>query len=134
MLRADEYPLHGNDLVDELEIEDDDDLREDAAAVFGFEVGDGSIPNDTVDVDGDDGGGADSTDTHGTSSVGKRTSDVWVDFEEIKENNIRIAAICKCVVRDILLDLLLALVICLGTRHLVRKSMIMLVGSSLGLL
>jgi hypothetical protein len=92
---ADEYPHHGNDLVDELEIEDDNNLREDAATVFSIDVGDSSVLNDVVDVDGDGGGGADSTNTHGTSSAGKRTSPVWVDFEEIKENDIRIAAICK---------------------------------------
>jgi hypothetical protein len=92
---ADEYPFHGDDLVDELEIEDDDDLLEDAAAVFGIDVGDDSVPNDVVDVDGDGGGGADSTNTHGTSSASKRTFTVWVDFEEIKENDIRIVAICK---------------------------------------
>jgi hypothetical protein len=63
--------------------------------VFSIDVGDGSVLNDVIDFDGDVGGGADSTDTHGTSSVGKRTSVVWVDFEEIKENDIRIAAICK---------------------------------------
>ena len=52
-------------------------------------------------VDGDTGGGAVtatgacSTDTHGTSSSGKRKSSVWADFKEVKENDVRIAAICK---------------------------------------
>jgi hypothetical protein len=95
MLGADEYPHHDDDLMDELEIKDDNDLRENAAAVFSIDVSDGSVPNDVVDFDGDVGGGADSTDTHGTSSAGKHTFVVWVDFEEIKENDIRIAAICK---------------------------------------
>jgi hypothetical protein len=36
-----------------------------------------------------------SIDTHGTSSVGKRISTVWEDFTKIKENKIRVAAICK---------------------------------------
>jgi hypothetical protein len=36
-----------------------------------------------------------STNTHGTSYVGKRTFAVWEDFTEIKENKIRVAAICK---------------------------------------
>ncbi|XP_066358138.1 zinc finger BED domain-containing protein RICESLEEPER 2-like [Miscanthus floridulus] len=90
MSGADEYPLHGDN---ELEVEDDDDIRDDATGLFGVDLGDCSVPNDVGEGDG--GGGADSTDTHGTSSAGKRTSAVWVDFEEIKENDIRIAAICK---------------------------------------
>jgi hypothetical protein len=93
MSGADEYPLHGEDREDdELEIEDDNDLREDAAALFGIDVGDGNVPNDAGDSDG---GVAASTNTHGTSSVGKRTSAVLDYFEEIKENNIRIVAIYK---------------------------------------
>ena len=40
----------------------------------------------------------------------------------------------KCVVRDCLLDLLLVLVILLGTRHPIEKRLIMLIGSNLDLL
>jgi hypothetical protein len=40
-----------------------------------------------------------STSTDGTSSIGKRKSGVWVDFEEICEtvngNSVRIAPICR---------------------------------------
>jgi hypothetical protein len=43
--------------------------------------------------------GIGSTSTHGTSSIGKRKSGVWVDFDEICEtmnsNSVRIVAICK---------------------------------------
>src|SRR6185503_7215566 len=100
-----EHP--GDDhLADELEMEDDDDVREDAAALFGIDVGDGNVPNNVIDVDaeagaGDGGGGAamaagcGSTDTHGTSSSGKHKSSVWADFKEVKENDVRIAAICN---------------------------------------
>jgi hypothetical protein len=92
MLGVDEYPLHGEDHEDDkLEIEDGDDLYEDVVALFGIDVGDGSVLNDA----GDGGGVAASTDTYGTSFVGKRTSAVWDDFEEINENDIKIAAICK---------------------------------------
>ena len=107
MAGEDEYPLHGSDSQadpDELELEDDDNIRADAAALFGIDVSDGNIQNNVIDVDaGDAGGGAAaaaaagacSTDTHGTSSSGKRKSRVWADFKEVKENDVRIAAICK---------------------------------------
>jgi hypothetical protein len=86
MAEADDYPLTGNDdlIAAGLLPEDDDDIREDATALLGINVGDGSVP---IDVDaGDNGGGAvtvtgtGSTSTHGTSSVGKRKSSVWVDI------------------------------------------------------
>ena len=61
MVRADEYPLHGSDShaeAEDLEIEDDDDVHEDAAALFGIDVGDDGVPNNVIDVNaGDDGGG-----------------------------------------------------------------------------
>ena len=80
-------------------MENDDDIREDAAGLFGIDLGDGdgTHPID-LDAGDDDGGVAASTDTHGTSSTGgggKLISAVWEDFTEIKENNIRVAAICK---------------------------------------
>jgi hypothetical protein len=103
MAKADDYPLTGNDdlIAAGLVPEDNDDIHEDAVALLGIDVGDGSVP---IDVDADDGGGGaamatgtGSTSTHGTSYVGKRG--VWVDFDEICEtvngNSIRIAAICK---------------------------------------
>ena len=82
---VDQHPplVDGEDLAphpdEELEIENDDDLRDDAAGLFG------------IDLDGDDGdGGVEvSTDTHGTSSTSsKKVSDVWDYFHEIKENKI----------------------------------------------
>ena len=83
-------PLHGSDSQDEedLEIEDDDDVREDAAALFGIDVGDDGVPNNNVnvidvDTDAGDGGGAAaepagcySIDTQGTTTSGKRKSSV----------------------------------------------------------
>jgi hypothetical protein len=70
---------------DDLEIEDDDDIREDAAA-FGIDL------DAAIDVDGDD---ADDTQTNATSVTGKLKSAVWSYFDEVKENDIRISAICK---------------------------------------
>ena len=88
--------------ADELEIEDCDDIREDATALFGINIGDGNVPINVVDVCASDAGGrataatgACSTDTHGTSSSGKHKSSVWADFKEVKENDVRIAAICN---------------------------------------
>ena len=89
MAGVDEYPLHGSDShaeAEDLEIEDDDDVHEDAAALFGIDVGDDGVPNNNVvDVDADagDGGGAAaepagccSMDTQGTTTSGKRKSSV----------------------------------------------------------
>jgi hypothetical protein len=92
---ADEHPplgdgedlaLHPDDL---LEAEDDEDLRDDAAGLFGIDIGDGNQPIN-VDGDDDDGGVDASTNTHGTSTTtsGKRVSDVWEYFHEIKEKKI----------------------------------------------
>jgi hypothetical protein len=89
-----EDSLHGNgeQPVEDLEIEDDDDIRDDTAGLFGIDLGDGSNP---MDVDAGDGDGvAASTDTNAASSGGKKSA-VCKDFTEIKENYIRIAAICK---------------------------------------
>ena len=93
--------INGEDLAphpdEELEIENDDDLRDDAAGLFGIDLGDGD-GNQPIDLDGDDsdGGVEVPTDTHGTSSTsGKKVSDVWDYFHEIKENKIRVRAICK---------------------------------------
>ena len=105
MAGADEYPLHGSDSqaeAEDLEIEDDDDVREDAAALFGINVGDDGVPNNVINVDaGDGGGGAEpaagccSLDTQGTTSSGKCKSSVWADFKEVKENNVRVAVVCN---------------------------------------
>jgi len=87
------YPLTGNDdlIAAGLVTEDDHDIRDDAAALLGIDVGSGSAP---IDLDGGDGGGGATTaigtlvssnSTDGISSVGKRKSGVWVDFDEIYE-------------------------------------------------
>ena len=85
MVGADAFPLHGSDSqaeAEDLEIEDDDDVREDAAALFGIDVGDDGVPNNVIDVGtGDGGGGAEparccSMDTQGTTTSGKRKSSV----------------------------------------------------------
>jgi hypothetical protein len=76
---------------DELEAEDDDDLRGDAAGLFGIDLGDGTVDSQPIEIDGDDDdGGVDaSTDTHGTSTTSsKKVSAVWEYFHEIKENKI----------------------------------------------
>lgn len=101
--RDDEFPLNSDD-EREAEAEDDDDLGDDAAALLGIDVGD----NDVIDVDGEVGDGdaptvtpqatgVGSTDTHGTSTAaaGGKKSAVWNHFVEIKEGELRVAAICK---------------------------------------
>ena len=108
--------------ADELEIEDCDDIREDATALFGINIGDGNVPINVVDVCACDVGGrataaigACSTDTHGTSSSGKRKSSVWADFKEVKENDVRVVAICKnCSNKR------LSARSCAGTGHFIR--------------
>jgi hypothetical protein len=54
MAEADDYPLTGNDdLITARPVpEDNDDIREDAAALLGIDVGDGFVP---IDVDASDG-------------------------------------------------------------------------------
>jgi hypothetical protein len=85
---------------DDLEVEDDDDLREDAAA-FDIELG------ATIDVDVED---ADADDT--PTKTGKNKSEIWKYFTEVKEGSIRVSAICKhTVVLTTLLFLLMALAI-----------------------
>jgi hypothetical protein len=62
----------GEDLAphpdEELEIEDDDDVRDDAAGLFGIDLGDGNQPQ-PIDLDGDDDGVEPSTDTYCTSTT-----------------------------------------------------------------
>jgi hypothetical protein len=61
--------------------------------LFGIDLGDGSQP---IEVDGNnDGGVAASTDTHGTSTISGKRSDVWDYFHEIKENKVPVTAIYK---------------------------------------
>ena len=72
--------------------ENDDNTRDDAAALFGIDLRDGYAP-----IDLDDGGGEGATATGTTvgstsstpyvagtgTSIGKRKSAVWADFDEI---------------------------------------------------
>jgi hypothetical protein len=78
------YPLTSNDdlRATGLVLEDDDDIREDIAALLGIDVGSGSTQ---IDHDASDGGGGattvagtpvGSTSTDGTSSVGTHKSGV----------------------------------------------------------
>jgi hypothetical protein len=90
------WPLTGNDdlTVAGLAPKNDNDTCEDAAVLFGIDVGSGSIP---IDLDGDSGEGATTTgtpvgsniSTPSTASisslVGKRKSAVWADFDKIYE-------------------------------------------------
>jgi hypothetical protein len=86
------YPLN-DDGLDEAALEDDDDLRHDAAGLFGVDVGDASVQQNVIDVDaevGDGGGGAvtvtrtGSTSTHDTVSCGKRKSGVWLTLRRLR--------------------------------------------------
>jgi hypothetical protein len=78
--------------VEELEIEDDDDVREGATAMFSINLGDGPI-----DVDAGDGGVDGSKDTNGASSgPGKLFAACWEDFFPVfNENQVRTHGICK---------------------------------------
>jgi hypothetical protein len=86
---------HPEEPMEEMEIENDNDIREGAAALFGVDLRDASLP---IDVDADADGQVDgSEDTNGTSSgIGKCTSACWEDFVPIfDENEVRTHAICK---------------------------------------
>jgi hypothetical protein len=85
---------HPEETVEEMEIENDDDIREGASALFDVDLGDASL---LIDVDaGGDTQVDSSEDTNGTSS-GKHTSACWEDFVPIfDENKVRTHAINKC--------------------------------------
>ena len=87
--------------------ENDDDTHDDAAVLFSIDLGDGYAP-----IDLDDGGGEGATTTRTTvsstsstpsvagtgTSVGKRKSAVWADFDEIHEtmNGVKICTKATC--------------------------------------
>ena len=87
--------------------ENDDDTRDNAAALFGIDLRDGYAP-----IDLDDGGGEGATATGTTvgstsstpyvagtgTSIGKRKSAVWADFDEIYEtvNGVKIYTKATC--------------------------------------
>ena len=107
------WPLIGNDdlIAVGLALEDDDDTHEDAAALFGIDVGGGSAA--PINLDGGGGEGKMTTRTlacsngsapsvAGNSSgvgTGKRKSIVWAHFDEIYETvngrKIYTKATCK---------------------------------------
>jgi hypothetical protein len=103
-------PVTGNDDLRTAGLvpDDEDDIQADAAALLGIDLT--SAPVDLSSNPTNAGGGpVTATDTPvgststdggtGTSSVGKRKSTVWVDFDEVFEkvngSNVRIAAICR---------------------------------------
>ena len=107
------YPITGNEdlIAAGLFPERDDDVRDAPAMLFVVDVGSGPT---LIDLDGGDAGAAamaigmavasntNSTDGNSTptsSSVGKRKSAVYADFEEFYEevngNKIRTTAICR---------------------------------------
>jgi hypothetical protein len=115
--------------MEELEIEEEDDVRKGATAMFGIDLSDGPI-----DVDAGDGGVDGSEDTNGASS-GKLSAACWEDFVSIfDENQVRTHAICKrCGKKYVSRH-------SIGTRTLnkhmraCRKNTIKIVGSSPGFL
>ena len=78
--------------------------------------------------------GACSTDTHGTSSSGKRKSSVWADFKEVKENGIRVDAIYKMCSKRLSARSSASTGYLIRHQASCRKRLIMLTGSSLGFL
>jgi hypothetical protein len=83
--------------------ENDDDIRDDMAALFGIDVGDGSaVP---IDLDGDGGEGATGLVNSNSSApsvaskgnIGKRKSPVWADFTEIFEDINGVSTCTKAV-------------------------------------
>jgi hypothetical protein len=78
--------------------EDDDDLHDDARAVFGIDVGDNPVAPAPIDLDGEDGGGANSNGSAPSVAAagnGKRTSPVWEDFEKIYEDVDGVSTVTK---------------------------------------
>jgi hypothetical protein len=88
------------------EDEDDDDTRDDATALFGIDLGDGSVAPTPINPDGGGGGGVTPTENTNcdgsapsiTGKVGKRKSPMWADFDEIFEtmNGQSICTKTKC--------------------------------------
>jgi hypothetical protein len=84
----------------------DDDTRDDAATLFGIDLGDGYIA--PIELDSDGGEGATTTGNSnsngsapsiaGNGNVGKRKSPVWDNFDEIFEtvNGVKICTKATC--------------------------------------
>ncbi|XP_066384513.1 zinc finger BED domain-containing protein RICESLEEPER 2-like [Miscanthus floridulus] len=82
--------------------ENDDDIRDDAAALFGVDLGDGDGGEGATasanPVGSNSNGSVPSVAAAGNGKVGKRKSPVWDDFEEIFEtmNGVQICTKAKC--------------------------------------
>jgi hypothetical protein len=80
----------------------DDDIRDDAAALFGVDLGDGDGGEGATvtanSVGSNSNGSTPSVVAAGNGKVGKRKSRVWDDFEEIFEtvNGVEICTKAKC--------------------------------------
>jgi hypothetical protein len=91
-----------------LDGKNDDDTRDDTAALFGIDLGDGPAAPTPIELDGDGGEGVSAIgNSYSNSSapsvansgnVGKRKSPVWADFEEIYEtvNGVKICTKATC--------------------------------------
>ena len=82
--------------------ENDDDIRDDAAALFGVDLGDGDGGEGATasanPVGSNSNGSVPSVAAAGNGKVGKRKSPIWDDFEEIFEtvNGVQICTKAKC--------------------------------------
>ena len=83
------WPLTGNDdlIAAGLAPEDDDDTQEDAAALFGLDIGggEGATATGTLVCSNSSTPSVAGTGTSSGPGVGKRKSAVWADFDEIYE-------------------------------------------------
>jgi hypothetical protein len=99
---------------DELEAEDDDDLRGDAAGLFGIDLGDGTVDSQPIEIDGDDDdGGVDaSTDIMVPQPPLVRRFLLFGNtFMRSRRIKSELLPSVSTVIRGTLLDLLLALAI-----------------------
>jgi hypothetical protein len=88
--------------------ENNDDTKDDAVALFGIDLEDGSAAPTLIELDGNSGEGATVTGNSisngsspsiaGNGNVAKRKSLVWADFEEIFEtvNGVKICTKATC--------------------------------------
>jgi hypothetical protein len=128
--------------------ENDDDTRDNVAALFGIDLEDGYASPTLIELDGDGGEGATVTGNSisngysppvaGNGNVGKHKSLVWDDFEEIFEtvNRVKICTKATCKMCKTTLSARSSA----GTNHLkghqksCRQKLINVLGFSLGLL
>jgi hypothetical protein len=104
--------------------ENDDDIGDDAAALFGIDIQDGSAV--LIDLDDDGGEGATGTvnsnssapSVTGKGNTGKRKSPVWADFTEIFEDVNGVSTCTKAVCK--MCKATLSARLAAGTGHLKR--------------